>query len=117
MKISIVLLLLSLSTAFGQHTLPVLITDQVRHEPLPGANLTVPILKLGASTNANGIGILTNLPAGTYQLQVTLVGFQTKLVPITIPATDTVRISLENEYRRTRRSVCNLYPNRARYSR
>ncbi len=51
------------------------ITDSETGEPLPGTNVYVEEINRGASTDANGEYEINNVPAGTYNLRVTFVGY------------------------------------------
>jgi hypothetical protein len=53
-----------------------LILDQSRGEPLPGANVIIPELNKGVSTNADGFFEIDNVPNGNYTLVITYVGFK-----------------------------------------
>ncbi|MDZ7359634.1 MAG: TonB-dependent receptor [candidate division KSB1 bacterium] len=43
--------------------------------PLPGANIVLVGSHLGATTDANGFYLIANVPAGSYQVRATFVGF------------------------------------------
>src|SRR5262245_15450341 len=48
-----------------------------KKQPLPGANVVIPEVRLGAATDANGRYVVFNVPAGTYTVKVSLIGFAT----------------------------------------
>jgi len=52
------------------------VLDQVTQEPLPFANLQVVSTPLGAAADENGRFVIRDVPFGTYQVRVTLVGYQ-----------------------------------------
>ena len=54
--------------------------DQVTQEPLPAANVQILGKTLGASTDVDGRFVIRNVPAGTYQLRGSLVGYQATIV-------------------------------------
>ncbi|OSY88625.1 TonB-dependent receptor [Tenacibaculum holothuriorum] len=76
------LIVFSIATCFSQHSIKGKITDQ-NQEPIPFANI---ILKTkdskttpkGAVSNENGEYIFENIKSGTYQLETSVLGFQTK---------------------------------------
>jgi outer membrane receptor for ferrienterochelin and colicin len=53
------------------------VTDLGTGEPLVGANVVVVGSSMGAATNVAGEFIILNVPAGTYQLKTSYVGYQT----------------------------------------
>lgn len=65
--------------------------------PLPGANVTVAGTTLGAVSNPDGEFVIINVPPGTHELKVTLVGFSpliVRQVSITADRTTLVNASL-----------------------
>lgn len=56
-------------------TLSGVVTERSSGDPLPGANLLINDLELGASTDADGRYIIENIPAGTYSIRVNYIGF------------------------------------------
>ena len=73
--------------ALGQSdgTLTGTITD-AQDSPLPGANVVVVGLNRGAATGMDGTYRLENVPAGTYDLRASLVGFRTVTETVTVEA-------------------------------
>jgi TonB-linked SusC/RagA family outer membrane protein len=53
------------------------LTDQRNDEPIVGANIYVPNLERGTTTNADGEFSISNVSPGTYTLRVSYVGYQT----------------------------------------
>ena len=51
------------------------VTDKLTGQPIAGANIEIPDLKIGASTDAAGFYDLKNLPNGKYLIQVTAMGY------------------------------------------
>jgi len=51
------------------------ITDKSTGLPIPGATITIPDLKIGASTDTSGIYVLKQLPKGEYLVEVTAIGY------------------------------------------
>jgi len=52
------------------------VTDAGTGEPLVGANVVVVGSQMGAATNVSGEYVILNVPAGTYTLKTTYVGYQ-----------------------------------------
>ena len=80
--ISRIVLLLFLSSfnwqTFGQEkfTISGTITDQSSNETLIGVNIIFPELQTGTTTNEYGFYSIT-IPQGTYQIQISYLGFTT----------------------------------------
>ncbi len=73
------------------------VIDAQTKETIPGANIAVPGVKgVGTSTNFDGEFTLT-LPAGKTQIQVSFVGYKTKVVNVQPGATVTVSLSQDAE--------------------
>ncbi|WP_022834589.1 TonB-dependent receptor [Salisaeta longa] len=72
------------------------VTDQDTQEPLPGANVVLDGTQRGASTDADGEYRIDGLPAGTYTVRVTFVGYEpaTRTVDIAAGETETLDLVL-----------------------
>ncbi len=55
------------------------IRDRESNEPLPGANVVLIGTPLGATGDVNGFYFINRVPPGTYRVQVSLIGYQTKV--------------------------------------
>lgn len=53
------------------------VTDAETEETIPGANVLLSELERGAATDANGEFTVSNIPAGTYTVRVSFIGYQT----------------------------------------
>ncbi len=62
---------------------------------MPGVHVSIPDLQIGTVTNADGNFRLTSVPAGTHDLQISMVGFEQKNESITIEAGQTLTIDVE----------------------
>jgi len=51
------------------------ITDKTTGLPIAGVTITIPDLKVGTSTDNNGIYVLKQLPKGKYMIQVSMIGY------------------------------------------
>ncbi|MCX7983810.1 MAG: carboxypeptidase-like regulatory domain-containing protein [Bacteroidetes bacterium] len=56
------------------------VTDEQTGEPLIGANVVVRGTSLGASTDLDGNYFVLNIPAGKYEVQVSMVGYERVIV-------------------------------------
>jgi outer membrane receptor protein involved in Fe transport len=53
------------------------VTDITNGEPLIGCNVVIVGTKLGAATDVNGYYFILNIPPGKYEIQASMIGFQT----------------------------------------
>lgn len=63
------------TAAFAQGSVSGTVTDAITGEELPGVNVVLEELQRGAPTNVDGEYEITNIPAGTYTLSVSYIGF------------------------------------------
>ncbi|NEM97046.1 TonB-dependent receptor [Pontibacter burrus] len=84
------------SAGFAQrYTVSGIVRSATDSQPLIGATVAVPELKTGASTDTRGFYTLS-LPAGSYQLQVTYIGYQPYSQTITVNSSaQTIAIALQ----------------------
>ncbi|MGD8426270.1 MAG: SusC/RagA family TonB-linked outer membrane protein [Balneolaceae bacterium] len=74
------------------------VTDATSGEALPGANVVLKEILKGASTDADGRYTITNIPAGTYTLEVSFIGYKKKTETVDIGTSDvTLDIALESD--------------------
>jgi hypothetical protein len=57
-------------------------------QPLPGANIAVPLARTGAVSDVDGRYVILNLPAGTYDVRVTLIGYGSTTVQEVVVSAD-----------------------------
>ena len=69
----------SVSTAFGQGTLSGKIVDAGNKEALIGVNVLIMGTTLGASTDIDGKFSVPNVKAGEYSIRISYIGFETKM--------------------------------------
>ena len=72
----LVMLALVPALVFGAGKIRGKVTDAGTGEPLVGANVVVVGTSMGAATNIAGEFIVLNVPAGTYSLRTSYVGYQ-----------------------------------------
>jgi TonB-linked SusC/RagA family outer membrane protein len=80
--------------AFAQQngTVTGTVTDQERQAPIPEAQVVVVGTTLGGRTNAQGVYTIAGVPAGTVQLRVLRIGFQSVTHPATVVAGQSTRV-------------------------
>ncbi|MBK7871278.1 MAG: TonB-dependent receptor [Saprospiraceae bacterium] len=91
-------LVMSAFTGFSQEkfTLSGHIRDASNGEELIGAAVFVQELETGTSTNAYGFYSIS-IPAGTYKILISYLGFQTKTLNVSLTASKTLDIEVEPE--------------------
>jgi iron complex outermembrane receptor protein len=75
-----ILILLIITSANAAGTVGInkiigMVTDKITGKPVAGATITIPDLKIGTSTDANGFYELKSLPAGKYLVQISAMGY------------------------------------------
>ncbi len=76
------------------------VVDMKTKEPLVGANITVEGTNMGASTDVDGAFLIINVPAGTYQLKASYVGYKAITVTnvrVNLDLTSEVKFDLPSE--------------------
>ena len=91
----IVSLLFTSLTAYAQKgTLTGTVTEASNGEPIPFADVFVSSLKLGANTDFDG-NYTISLPAGTHEVTISFLGYETQKKTITIKAGETLRENIK----------------------
>ncbi|MCY3545337.1 MAG: TonB-dependent receptor, partial [Gemmatimonadetes bacterium] len=85
-------LLLPTAALAQQGTLEGTVTMQGTGAALPGAQVSLPDLNLGANSRADGSYTVSNIPAGTHDVAIILIGYQTYRAQVTITAGQTTRL-------------------------
>jgi len=67
----------------------------IEDEPLVGANIIMPNLERGASTNNLGEFIITQIPAGTYQVAVKFIGYKSETKNVKVNTGETSRLQFK----------------------
>lgn len=73
------------NAAVAQSPLRVLVRDERTKTALPGVTVAIPALGIGAATDADGRATLPDVPAGTYQVQFSSIGYAARILPFTLP--------------------------------
>lgn len=76
------------------------VVDRQSGELLPGANVFIPEIQMGAATNVDGQFEISGVPTGTYSLQVNYVGYRQYTTDITVKDNEilTLEISLSADH-------------------
>ncbi|HUH26709.1 TonB-dependent receptor [Gelidibacter sp.] len=90
----VVLLLLAIPSIYAQNTLKGSVIDKNTTEPLIFANIYIPQLEKGATSDFDGNFTLSNLPNGTFPIVVSIIGYETFSQNITFPSTDHLHLAL-----------------------
>ncbi len=78
--LSLVCVILSTGFAFSQGSIAGKITDDKTGEAIIGGSILVAGTSTGTSTDIEGNFLISSIPAGTYSLQVSYVGYQTSTI-------------------------------------
>ncbi len=62
--------------------------------PIPFANVILLGTKLGSSTDLEGRFVISNIPAGKYKLQVSVLGFETKIIEVNLLQSKTIELNI-----------------------
>jgi len=90
-----VAMVLSTVSAFAQYKISGNISDISNKEPLIGASVSIPDLKTGTISKANGNFEFPNLKKGTYLIQFSYAGYKSHFETIDLKNDTTLTISLE----------------------
>jgi len=86
----------SVEGAFAQEgTIAGTVVDSTTTETIPGVNVVVQELETGAATDAQGAFRITGVPAGSYTLSVSYVGYQQKTVAVDVEGGETTDVRIE----------------------
>jgi len=69
--------------------------DAANGEAMPGANVYIKEIHLGASTNNSGYFVINDVPIGKQELQVSYVGYKPKLITLNLNSGQTKHIRIE----------------------
>ncbi len=98
--VSVILITLAIHLLFAGTTGKIrgVVYDRDTGDPLPGANVVLVGTHFGASTNEQGEFIILNLPPGYYDVEVSMLGYQTvvqKQVQVRVDLTTTLQFRLQ----------------------
>ncbi|WP_257666940.1 TonB-dependent receptor [Parapedobacter tibetensis] len=80
--------------AMAQHSLTIHVTDADRNEPLLGASVRLSGTLYRGQTNASGVVVLRNVRAGTYDIQVSYIGYEPQTQQAAVTENQDVRFAL-----------------------
>lgn len=93
----IVWLFFSFSAAFGKGSITGTVTD-IRMAPLPDVTIYIPSLSRGTTSDKLGRFAIKGLPAGTYELTATSVGYTPQHLSVTVSNEQTASIEIVMEH-------------------
>lgn len=85
----------SVNRETGNNTLSGVVTDKANGSTIPGATVSIPDLRMGTVTDANGKYTLNNLPKGVYLVQVSFVGYGTFNDRVDLAKTSVLNVQLQ----------------------
>jgi len=85
-------MLVGIGTAAAQGVIEGEVTAQSTGDPLPGVNVTIPALQIGAATGANGGFAITEVPSGEHEVRARFVGYQTVTKTVEVSEGETVTL-------------------------
>lgn len=88
------LLFLAIPSTYAQNTLKGNVSDKNTTEPLIFANIYIPQLEKGATTDFDGNFTLSNIPNGTFPIVVSIIGYESLSQSITFPSTEFLNLTL-----------------------
>jgi iron complex outermembrane receptor protein len=86
------------NSAAGQGSLSGRVIEKEKGEPLPGASVYIPDLKLGAVADSGGRYQFNTLPEGTYLIEVHSVGFKTFTENVVISGATVINFGLLDQF-------------------
>ena len=89
------LLWLAIPCMYAQNSITGIIKDEVSNQALEYANVYLPELEQGSYTDANGKFNIENLPSGNHSLLISIIGYETKSIRISIPIINPINITLK----------------------
>jgi hypothetical protein len=92
--LSVIVLLFITVTAFSQGTIRGFVYDEKSGEPVIFTNVFLKGTTMGSATDVNGFYTITKIPAGSYTLMVTSLGYDTAKASITIKGNELINQKL-----------------------
>ena len=95
--VQIILLLSLFSVTLAEQNVHGFIRENETGEPLPYANVILPELNRGATSNVEGYFVVGDLPVGTHKLIVSIIGYSKYEQTIELPADLNLRLDIRLE--------------------
>ena len=86
--------LLFASTLIAQQNIHGFIRENETGEPLPYANIILPDLNRGGTSNIDGYFVISNLPVGTHTLIVSIIGYEKHIQSVQLPGDMNLRLDI-----------------------
>ncbi|MCS3675430.1 TonB-linked SusC/RagA family outer membrane protein [Salinibacter ruber] len=71
------------------------VVDRTTGSPVPGVNVVLSELNSGAATDESGAFRIEGVPVGSYQLQASFVGYETKSIEVEVEEGETTSLTVE----------------------
>lgn len=78
----------------AQHVVRIVVRSEERKEPLAAASVAILSLHRGAMTDSTGTAVLTDIPNGSFQLEISYVGYTTAKRKLTLPGNEVLEVAL-----------------------
>jgi len=85
----------STAAAQGTGTITGTVSDATTGQTLESAQVFLPGLNMGGLSNQQGRFLLLNVPAGTHELRVELIGYETTTQQVTVSANQTANVQVQ----------------------
>jgi len=90
----LLLILICLSSSLQSAVISGFVRDESNGEPLSFANVMLSGTEIGAATGQDGYYVITNVPAGSYTLAVTYIGFRSEEQQIQLSESEALRLDI-----------------------
>jgi len=88
------LLLFAVSTIYSQNTIQGNITNANTNQNIAFANIYIPQLEKGTTSDENGSFLLENIPSGNYSIIFSIIGYESLSKEVSIPLSENLQIEL-----------------------
>ena len=89
--LSVLMVILMVKISHAQHLFRATIEDESSKQPIVGATVYFPDLKKGNVTDVNGNVVVSGIPEGTYDLELSFVGYEKRLHKLSFPLADSLK--------------------------
>lgn len=88
------LLFLAITNLYAQNIIKGIVTDTNSNEGISFVNIFITDIEKGTYTDEKGYFMIENLPVGNHNMLVSIIGYESKSIKISIPNTSSLNISL-----------------------